>query len=86
MTNLLNIAFNNCNRLNDLINDILDINKISEGKIDFKMEVLPLTSIVKETISNNISYAKKFEVSLEFLNHVDQDFYLKIDKNSSYRY
>jgi len=78
---LLNIALNNSNRLNNLINDILDINKISQGKIDFTMENLCLLPIIEETINNNISYAKQYDVSICIKNDINNNIYIKTDKN-----
>ncbi len=78
---LLQIAFNNSIRLNNLINDILDINKISEGKIDFKIENLALNPVIEETINNNLSYAKQYDVRLEFKNPPAKEICLNIDKS-----
>ncbi|MES2217795.1 MAG: PAS domain-containing sensor histidine kinase [Pseudomonadota bacterium] len=61
---LLVIADRNCERLLRLINDILDIEKIEAGEIDFKLTVHDLGAIVNETVTNNQIFATKFNVKL----------------------
>jgi len=62
---LLEMAINNCERLARLINDILDIEKIEAGKIEFKMEELSIQSLIEQAIATNESYARQYKV--EFL-------------------
>ena len=65
--NLLKIANNNCERLLLLINDILDIEKIEAGKMDFELKVTNLNKIVQESVDVNKMYADKFGVIIEFI-------------------
>lgn len=64
---LLEIANNNCERLLLLINDILDIEKIEAGKMDFELKVTNLNEIVQESIDVNKMYADKFGVKIELI-------------------
>lgn len=63
---LLEIANNNCERLLLLINDILDIEKIEAGKMDFQFKKLDLNQVINESIIANAMYAEKFGVTIEF--------------------
>jgi len=63
---LLEIANSNCERLLLLINDILDIEKIEAGKMDFQLKTHDLNQIISESITANTMYAEKFGVSIEF--------------------
>jgi DNA-binding response OmpR family regulator len=67
---LLDIANNNCERLLLLINDILDIEKIEAGKMDFKLSKVNLTHIVRQAIAGNEMYANKFDVSLRLIDEI----------------
>jgi len=61
---LLEIAVNNGDRLILLINDILDMNKIESGRIDFNMASTELIPIVEEAVAQNFAYAAKLNVSI----------------------
>ncbi|KTC84965.1 MHYT domain-containing protein [Legionella brunensis] len=65
--NLLDIANNNCERLLLLINDILDIEKIEAGKMEFQFKNSNLSQIINEAIDANKMYAEKYNVSLEVI-------------------
>lgn len=61
--NLVSVAKNNCERLIRLINDILDIEKIEAGKMDFDMKPLDLVQIVVQSLADNESYARAHQCS-----------------------
>lgn len=64
---LLEIANNNCERLLVLINDILDIEKIEAGKMEFQLKNIDLNQLVSESIAANKMYADKFGVTIKFI-------------------
>jgi PAS domain S-box-containing protein len=61
---LIEIANTNCERLLLLINDILDIEKIEAGKMDFQLKREDLNEIVQASVVANTMYAEKFGVSI----------------------
>lgn len=58
------IALNNCDRLVRLINDILDIEKMESGKMDFEMRPVDISKLIRETVDATKSYAHKYDVSI----------------------
>lgn len=61
----LEIAGTNCDRLLVLINDILDIEKIETGKMNFKFQSVDIEKVVKEAIHHHQAYAEKYQVHLK---------------------
>jgi signal transduction histidine kinase len=61
---LLEIAQKNSQRLAELINDLLDIEKLSVGKLEMELEVQLLMPIVDDAISSMTSYAQKYDVHI----------------------
>ena len=62
---MLDIAYNNSDRLVRLINDILDIEKIEAGKMNFKMVNLDLVALIEEAVDANQGYAKEHNVTFK---------------------
>ncbi|GIW10934.1 MAG: hypothetical protein KatS3mg061_1991 [Dehalococcoidia bacterium] len=61
---LVEIAHKNSERLVRLINDILDIEKVEAGKVQFQRVTLDLQHLVDQAIEANEGYAQQFGVRL----------------------
>ncbi|MBD3609679.1 MAG: CHASE domain-containing protein [Gammaproteobacteria bacterium] len=68
---LLDIAVSNVDRLIRLINDILDIEKIAAGKIQYNMAPVALLSVVNESITATQEYASKHGTSYVLTDTID---------------
>lgn len=64
VADLLRIAQKNCQRLQLLINDLLDMEKLAAGKIHFELQVQALQPLLEHAVSDNQSFADQFQVRL----------------------
>ena len=63
---LLEISQRNSTRLLNLINDILDIEKLEAGKMSFNMEEIDLIALLENSVESNQAYAERLNIRLEF--------------------
>lgn len=60
---MLEIAFNNAERLVRLINDILDMEKIESGKMRMEPVLLDLNALIEAAVEDTKAYAAEFQVT-----------------------
>ena len=74
MKSMLDIANNNTQRLLLLINDILDLQKIESGNLDFRFASIEVMPFIKQAIEDNTGYAQEHAVSLELVESIDKGY------------
>lgn len=62
---MLNMATKNADRLNSLINDILDIEKLGSGSLSIEREPLDLTEVLRDALMQNRPFADSYGVKLD---------------------
>lgn len=59
---MIEIAYNNAERLVRLINDILDMEKIESGKMSFEMKTVELMPLIEHALEANRGYGEQYKV------------------------
>ncbi|NUH66816.1 PAS domain-containing sensor histidine kinase [Sulfitobacter sp. S0837] len=77
---LLEISHRNADRLVLIINDILDLEKIANGRLEFDMEKTNISELLHETGSANASLEQRFGVRIQIEN-ADAPIWLTTDPN-----
>lgn len=75
---LLETASRNTERLMHLINDILDMQKIEAGKLEYSFSQIGLMDAIEKSITDNLSYAKQYNIDIQVGDKVD-DIIVKVD-------
>ncbi len=78
---MLLLASNNCQRLASLINDLLDIEKLSAGMMQFEMQPEFLYTLVQQSVEDNRQYGHERGVTLQLMAEPEaRNWQIHIDK------
>lgn len=75
---MINIASGNTERLLMLINDILDIQKIETGEINFVLDDCDVVALVRQSLDVNATYARDRDIRFSFVSDV-ADSWVRVD-------
>ena len=75
---MLEIAHKNSLRLGLLVNDLLDFEKVTSGKLTFDIKSHSVISLVEDALEASKSYWSERNVNLRF-NRPEQDFIIDVD-------
>lgn len=67
MQSLLQIAQSNSSRLQELINDLLDMEKLMAGKMRYDIREQPIWPLLEDAVTHNQPYADQYQVVLELV-------------------
>ncbi|MBD3670101.1 MAG: PAS domain-containing sensor histidine kinase [Gammaproteobacteria bacterium] len=81
---MLRVAMNNSERLSLLVNDLLDVQKMEAGRMDYQYEEINACELVEEAVQAIQGYAHNYHVALQLVNcldeviRVDRRFYIQV--------
>jgi signal transduction histidine kinase len=78
MQPVLAIAAKNSKRLADLINDLLDLQKIEAGEMAFRFNLLDVRELVDDSVTLSKGYADQMDVTLS-VTHADEEIFINGD-------
>jgi PAS domain S-box-containing protein len=64
---LAKISESNSQRLADLVNDLLDLNKLASGNMEFDISSVNVSEIIRQSLEINGPYADSFGIGLSFI-------------------
>lgn len=79
VSSLLSTAHRNSKRLTLLINDLLDIEKITSGQLNYDLQPQPLKPLIRQSLEANESYGASRGISLQFADQVEADPWVHVD-------
>ncbi|MDH5256722.1 MAG: HAMP domain-containing histidine kinase [Gammaproteobacteria bacterium] len=77
---LSELALKNTERLINIVNDLLDIQKIESGKLKLELKDENLTALVEQSLDAMKDYGKQFEVKYQLLDLIPNEI-VKVDSN-----
>ncbi len=77
---LLTLAYNNSERLNLLINDILDVQKIESGLSSFQLKPLDPATLLRQAVEENRAYGVKLGVTYTVMEPLPDHLRIKGDR------
>ncbi|UWR21935.1 cell wall metabolism sensor histidine kinase WalK [Sulfitobacter sp. S190] len=77
---LLEIAHRNAERLVLIINDILDLEKIVAGGMEFDVSPVDLSALAKEAVASSALYFERFDLQIDIVG-ADQPHWVNTDPN-----
>ncbi|QGX97216.1 sensor histidine kinase [Roseovarius faecimaris] len=66
MKTVVDIATKNSERLSNLIDDVLDVQKIEAGEMSYSFKILDVRDLVEDAVASNEGYAARYNVTLEY--------------------
>jgi PAS domain S-box-containing protein len=75
---LLGVASRNCQRLLELIDDLLDMEKLAAGKLPMRIELQELMPLLEQSIAELQPYAEKYGIDVKLV-AISQDVRLRCD-------
>lgn len=77
--NLIELSSRNTKKLVGIVNDLLDMEKIAAGKMEYAIEVLNLNDLTQKTIEDNMGFALEHDIEL-VLNKSSSELQVKVDQ------
>ena len=76
---MVKIATANSKRLNELINDLLDFQKLTSGKFELSLESVSIKDILSQALERNYGYCQQFDVEIKLDGTGLSDIFVMVD-------
>ncbi|MFW5995652.1 MAG: ATP-binding protein [Halanaerobiaceae bacterium] len=77
---LVEATYEDCERLNELVNDLLDLSRIESGKIQMDIDQVQVKKVMEATYSPFENQTQKNNIDL-IVESIDEDLYIRGDSN-----
>ena len=77
---LITLAYDGCGRLNNLVDDILDLEKIESGKIEYLYEVVDFDGLVEHVVQRHEALSVRYDVDFKLQTFTD-NVAVNVDQN-----
>ncbi len=79
VTSMLTMANDNAIRLTNLVNDLLDFERLEYGSMQFYLDTINVYELVQKSVQSNLGYAQNFAIRLHFESLLHDEVWVMVD-------
>lgn len=79
VSSMLTMANDNAIRLTNLVNDLLDFERLEYGSMQFYLDTINVYELVQKSVQANLGYAQNFAIQLQFDSLLTEEVWVMVD-------